>query len=51
MQEGILREQGQDLVGARQPPRDALLGLELHHFLPEQADGAGIGAQVPGDLV
>ena len=44
--EGLLREQGEDLVGPRKPEMHALLRRQLEQLLTEQLHRTGVGRKV-----
>jgi hypothetical protein len=51
MDQRLARKQREDLVGAREPELDAVLGRHADQFLPEQLDRARVGGEVAGHQV
>jgi hypothetical protein len=49
--QGVLGEERDDLVGARQAEVHAAVGCPLRDFLVEKEDLSRIAAQVPGDQI
>src|SRR5439155_5376694 len=49
--QGILREQRDDLIGARKAAMGALVRLEPGDLVSEQADRAAVALQIPRDEV
>src|SRR5262249_41925228 len=51
VQQGLALEQGDDLVGAGETEMRPTAARHAHELAAEQADGAGVGAQLAGDQV